>query len=128
LICQDSLLPKLRQVKDQFNIPEIFYLATCNRVAFVMATDQVVDKAFACKFIEAMDMGLCNDHMNTFVNAACIYEDQEALSHLLRTSCSLESLVVGEKEILAQVRKAYENSPRSRPYRRLPADGNELRS
>jgi glutamyl-tRNA reductase len=29
--------------------------------------------------------------------------------HLLRTSCSLESLIVGEKEILAQLRKAYEH-------------------
>jgi len=110
VVCQDSLLPKLRQVKEQFNIPEIFYLATCNRVAFVMATEQVVDKAFACKFIEAMELGLCTEHMNTFVDAASIYEDQEALSHLLRTSCSLESLIVGEKEILAQVRKAYESA------------------
>lgn len=32
----------------------------------------------------------------------------EAMVHLLRISCSLESLVVGEKEILTQVRKAYE--------------------
>jgi glutamyl-tRNA reductase len=37
-----------------------------------------------------------------------VYEDIEALNHLLRISCSLESLVVGEKEILAQVRKAYD--------------------
>lgn len=110
VVCQDSLLPKLRQVKDQFNIPEIFYLATCNRVAFIMATEQVVDKAFACKFIEAMEMGLCSHHTNLFVEAASIYEDHEALNHLLRTSCSLESLVVGEKEILAQVRKAYESA------------------
>jgi len=110
VICQESLIPKLRQVKDQFNIPEIFYLATCNRVAFVMATEEVVDKAFARKFIEAMELGICSNSTAIFVDAACIYEEQEALSHLLRTSCSLESLIVGEKEILAQVRKAYESA------------------
>jgi len=108
VVCQESLVPKLKKVKEQFNIPEIFYLATCNRVAFVMATDEVVDKEFARKFIVAMDMGLCPMHTGLFIDAASIYEDQEALNHLLRTSCSLESLVVGEKEILAQVRRAYE--------------------
>src|SRR5690606_38144436 len=36
------------------------------------------------------------------------YSGMEALTHLFRMSCSLESLVVGEKEILAQVRRAYE--------------------
>jgi glutamyl-tRNA reductase len=46
--------------------------------------------------------------MDLFLQGACIYDDQEALNHLLRTSCSLESLIVGEKEILPQMRKAYE--------------------
>jgi glutamyl-tRNA reductase len=110
VICQESLLPKLAEIKSQFNIPEIFYLATCNRVAFVLATEEVVDRNFATKFFQSLNMGLCSEHMSTFVDAACIYEDQEALSHLLRTSCSLESLIVGEKEILAQVRKAYESA------------------
>ncbi len=109
VICQENLMHKLKQVKDQFNIPELFYLATCNRVAFILATEQTVDKAFAKRFISALNMGLCTEHMGTFVDAACIYEEQEALTHLLRTSCSLESLIVGEKEILAQVRKAYES-------------------
>jgi glutamyl-tRNA reductase len=108
VICQDNLTDKLQQVKAQFQIPEIFYLATCNRVEFVMASSEPVDKDFTQRFIEALNIGLCPMHMDTFISAASIYEDQEALNHLLRTSCSLESLVVGEKEILAQLRKAYE--------------------
>jgi glutamyl-tRNA reductase len=108
VICQENLTDKLQEVKAEFGISEIFYLATCNRVAFVMLTPQTVDKAFAAKFIDKLNIGLCSHHMGTFVDAAVIYEDKEALNHLLRTSCSLESLVVGEKEILAQLRKAYE--------------------
>ena len=109
VICRESLTDKLQQVKAEFGIAEIFYLATCNRVEFVMITPQVVDKAFAKKFIEALNIGLCSHYMGAFVEAASIYEDQAALNHLLRTSCSLESLIVGEKEILAQLRKAYED-------------------
>jgi glutamyl-tRNA reductase len=46
--------------------------------------------------------------LGVFLKGASIYEDNEALNHLLRTSCSLESMIVGEKEILPQMRKAYE--------------------
>ena len=109
VLCQDSLTDKLHQVKAQFGISEIFYLATCNRVEFVMLTARVVDKEFARQFMNSLNMGLCHVSTDTFLNAASIYEDKDALEHLLRTSCSLESLIVGEKEILAQVRKAYEN-------------------
>jgi len=108
VICQENLTEKLQQVKTEFQIPEIFYLATCNRVEFVMATSQIVDKEFTRKFIDALQIGICNHYMGTFLEGASIYTDQEALNHLLRMSCSLESLIVGEKEILAQVRKAYE--------------------
>jgi len=109
VICQENLTDKLQMVKNQFDIAEIFYLATCNRVEFVLVTDQVVDKAYTERFIDALNIGVCNHYMGTFLKGASIYEDKEALNHLLRTSCSLESLIVGEKEILPQLRKAYEN-------------------
>jgi glutamyl-tRNA reductase len=109
VLCQENLTEKLQQVQKQFDIPEMFYLSTCNRVEFVMATAQPVDRDFAQQFLQALSIGLCPYYMNTFIDAASIYENQEALNHLLRTSCSLESLVVGEKEILAQLRKAYEH-------------------
>ncbi|RYY27522.1 MAG: glutamyl-tRNA reductase [Sphingobacteriaceae bacterium] len=108
VICQDNLAEKLQEAKAYFQIPEIFYLATCNRVEFVMATDLEVNKDFARKFIGFMEIGLCPHFLETFIEGASIYEEKEALTHLLRTSCSMESLVVGEKEILAQIRKAYE--------------------
>ena len=109
VICQENLTEKLHKVKAQFGISEIFYLATCNRVEFVMITPQTVDKQFAREFMHALNIGLCPVSTSVFLEAASIYEDQEALDHLLRTSCSLESMIVGEKEILPQLRKAYEN-------------------
>ena len=109
VICQEDLTEKLHAVKARFGIAEIFYLSTCNRVEFVMSTQHTVDKAFAHDFIVALQMDLCSHTTSTFLDAASIYEGQEAMNHLLRTSCSLESLIVGEKEILAQLRKAYES-------------------
>lgn len=108
VICQENLTEKLQKIKVLFDIPEIFYVATCNRVEFVMATANPIDNDFITKFIHALDMGICSNHIDTFIKGGTVYEDNEALNHLLRTSCSLESMVVGEKEILPQMRKAYE--------------------
>jgi len=109
VICQEDLTVKLQQVKEQFQISEIFYLATCNRVEFVIVTDQVVDTAYTERFIDTLNIGVCDHYMGVFLKGASIYEDQQALNHLLRISCSLESLIVGEKEILPQLRKAYDS-------------------
>ena len=42
-----------------------------------------------------------------------IFEDEQALDHLLRVACGLESLVLGEKQILGQVKHAVERARES---------------
>ncbi len=108
VICNETLHRSLERVKQRFDIPEIFYIGTCNRVEFVFTAEQSLDNVFIRDFIETLDLGIPQEQIESFVNQVSIYEDIEALNHLLRISCSLESLVVGEKEILAQIRKAYE--------------------
>lgn len=78
VICQENLALKLQQVKSEFNIPEIFYLATCNRVEFILATSQVIDKEFTEKFIDALEIGICPQYMGTFLSGVSIYSEQEA--------------------------------------------------
>ena len=108
VICNECLESSLESVKAKFDIPEIFYLGTCNRVEFVFTAEQTLDSNFVKDFILTLNLPVSEDQVDNFVNQVVVYEDVEALNHLLRISCSLESLVVGEKEILAQVRKAYE--------------------
>jgi glutamyl-tRNA reductase len=108
VICNECLESSLESVKAKFDIPEIFYLGTCNRVEFVFSAEQNLDASFVKDFIQTLNLPVSDDQLDKFVNQASVYEDVEAFNHLLRISCSLESLVVGEKEILAQLRKAYE--------------------
>ena len=99
----------MKNIQTELPVSEIFYLGTCNRVEFVFLTKEKTDKEFITKFLTVLDMGLPPEFMERFLDNVTVYENEEAFNHLLRTSCSLESLVVGEKEILAQIRKAYEN-------------------
>ena len=108
VICNESLESSLESVRRKFDIPEIFYIGTCNRVEFVFTADQNLSNEFVREFIQALNLPVSDEQVQAFADQVSIYEDIEALNHLLRISCSLESLVVGEKEILAQVRKAYD--------------------
>ena len=108
VICNESLQSSLESVRRKFDIPEIFYIGTCNRVEFVFTADQNLSNEFVREFIQALNLPVSDEQVQAFADQVSIYEDVEALNHLLRISCSLESLVVGEKEILAQVRKAYD--------------------
>lgn len=108
VICNETLQSRLQNVKDKFNISEIFYIGTCNRVEFVFTTAADLNPSFVEDFISSLNFCVPADQLTEFYNRVRVYEDVDALIHLLRISCSLESLVVGEKEILAQVRKAYE--------------------
>ena len=108
VICNESLESSLESVRAKFDIPEIFYVGTCNRVEFVFTAEQSLTTDFVKGFIQALNLPIPQDQVDIFSSQVSVYEDIEALNHLLRISCSLESLVVGEKEILAQVRRAYE--------------------
>ena len=108
VICNQTLVTKLNLVREKFDIPEIFYIGTCNRVEFVFCASMQITNAFVKDFIQTLDFCIPEDRLDAFIEKAKVFEDVEAFNHLLRVSCSLESLVVGEKEILAQVRKGYE--------------------
>lgn len=109
VICEQTLDDRLKNIQDQLGVKEIFYVGTCNRVEFIFTSKNHTDKDFITRFLTALDMGLPPEYMDQFVENVSVYEKVDAFNHLLRTSCSLESLVVGEKEILAQIRKAYES-------------------
>jgi len=109
VICDESLDNRLKNIQTQLPVSEIFYIGTCNRVEFVFLTKEKTDKEFVTRFLTILDMGFPPEFMERFLDNVTVYENEEAFNHLLRTSCSLESLVVGEKEILAQIRRAYES-------------------
>jgi glutamyl-tRNA reductase len=110
VLCEEAIDSRLELLKSAYDIPEIFYLATCNRVEFVFTAEEKLDKSFVKSFLQTLHADSLSEIQLENITANCeLFEQEEALNHLMRVSSSLESLVVGEKEILAQVRKSYEN-------------------
>jgi glutamyl-tRNA reductase len=100
----------MQQAKEFFNIREIFYVATCNRVMFLLFTEDKVDLNRAISLyrhflpqLSAPDLQILKDHL-------AIFQGSEAVNHLFRVASSIESLILGERQILSQIREAYDHA------------------
>ncbi len=84
-------------------VREALYLSTCNRIEVVAATDDAKSAAALGAFL-ADQGGLTDEEAG-----ACLYVyfDDDAIRHLFRVTSSLDSLVMGEAQILGQVKDAY---------------------
>ncbi len=87
---------------------ECFFITTCNRaeLVFVSKTEESSD---VHRLLYAWKPELDHATKNTVEQAAVLYSGDDAVRHLMSVASSLESLVVGEREILAQVRDQYQH-------------------
>jgi glutamyl-tRNA reductase len=101
--CQEKkdLLPNFLAIN---GLEEVVYLSTCNRVEVIAS---IAEDGNALKDLSnflAMSGGLTSSEA-----AGCFYEyrNEEAVRHIFRVASSLDSLVMGETQILGQVKEAY---------------------
>ena len=93
-------------VKDLLQVPgigECIVLSTCNRVELVIAHDDSSPAPDVVRFIGqrfAIDSAVLRPHLYE-------YREKAAVQHLFRVASSLDSMVVGEPQILGQVKEAY---------------------
>jgi glutamyl-tRNA reductase len=84
--------------------PDLLRLATCHRVEFYGAAPVDVD---AREWIAAR-LGI--DPRAPEMTAATCEADDAAALHLMRVACGLDSAIVGEGQILTQLRRTYEEA------------------
>lgn len=104
----DVLRERLEVIRKQFGIEELLYVPTCNRVLYLFNTDRPVDAFFASHFFQSVHPDLNIDVLNNIEDYAYILEGEEAVAHFLDVAASIDSLVIGERQILGQLREAYD--------------------
>ena len=106
-LAEESRIHVLHEIKSRFGLSELFYLGTCNRVELVFTRHQPLTPREKLDLLNALhrDERPFDEKIMEHVEE---YEGQEAVRHLFRVSCSLESALVGEQEILTQLRLAHE--------------------
>jgi glutamyl-tRNA reductase len=103
LSCWNNVNPVAELLKVP-QVKEAMYLSTCNRVEVLADTTDTAGALASLRTFILNHGNLPREEMGR-----CLYEytDQEAIRHLFRVSSSLDSLVMGEPQILGQVKDAY---------------------
>ena len=97
----------LETLMDEASLEEVLILSTCNRVEVLMTTENNTSAVDAVKmFISDFKKITVGD----FENSLYVYEGDEAVRHIFRVACSLDSMMVGESQILGQMKEAYHAS------------------
>jgi glutamyl-tRNA reductase len=98
-------LKALRQLKDKFGEAEFVLLSTCNRVELYCVSERVggVAPEDLTKFLSEFH----NVALKDFKGFLYVHSDEDAVSHLLTVASSLDSMVVGEAQIITQVKESY---------------------
>ncbi len=104
----DALEGRLAHLKSTLELDELLYVSTCNRVEFLMVSEQELDETFRKKFFAAFNPEWSSSDIEWASNHSRTFEGEKALQHLYYVSSSIDSLVVGEREIITQVRESYE--------------------
>ena len=101
---------RLSELKKDIGVSEIMYLSTCNRVEFLLVSE-TPDKRYELDlFLKSLYPKLSQNDLQVIKEGAEVFEGEQAIRHLFNVASSIDSLVVGEREIITQVRNAYEQS------------------
>jgi glutamyl-tRNA reductase len=100
-IGRDELAEATRALAATPGVAECMIVSTCNRVELLAALDapDVQLAGFLSNYF-GIESSILGPHLYE-------YRDMEAVSHLFRMAASLDSMVVGEPQILGQVKEAF---------------------
>ena len=105
---EENKAERLSALKFNADIEEICYLATCNRVEFIFTTDQIFNGLFLNRFFRHFRNDWTAEEVDFAIAHCEAFEGEAALEHIYKVASSLDSMVIGEREIITQVRKAYD--------------------
>src|SRR5262249_3031745 len=96
----DALRSALTSLVDRRVVNEAMILSTCNRVEVVAESpDEGLIRDFICEFHQ-----ISHDSVSSHLYS---YRNVDAIRHVFRVTASLDSMVIGEPQILGQVKEAY---------------------
>ncbi|WP_275097716.1 glutamyl-tRNA reductase [Sedimenticola hydrogenitrophicus] len=101
----DIIVAALRSLSEQPGIDEAVILSTCNRTELYCAHTRS-SREDICAWLGGF-YGLEQETISPFLYS---HQDQECVRHLLKVASGLDSMVLGEPQILGQVKQAFQTA------------------
>ena len=102
---EEQLHPALKRLQTEFGLQEGMIISTCNRVEVLAhgekSQEQIIESVKEFLYSShALEPRFLEDYLYSHLQG-------DAVRHIFRVASSLDSMVVGEPQILAQVKQAY---------------------
>ncbi|MBB3867632.1 glutamyl-tRNA reductase [Parageobacillus toebii NBRC 107807] len=101
---ESELVDAMKQLQQQKSILENVIVSTCNRTEVYAVVDQLHTGRYYIKSFLANWFHVEIDALTPYLN---IMENEAAIEHLFRVASGLDSMILGETQILGQVKSSY---------------------
>ena len=101
----ENMTKALQSLIKTIDVTEASILSTCNRTEIYLVTPNDADNS-----IEKVLDWLASYHKvlpEILLNSCYTYEDENAVRHLMRVASGLDSMILGEPQILGQLKSSY---------------------
>ncbi|WP_214103352.1 glutamyl-tRNA reductase [Acrocarpospora catenulata] len=99
----EALVKLLHDVRQDAHVAEAMIVSTCNRVELYAAVDKFHGGVAALTGLLATHSGIPEERLTRHLY---VHYEERAVEHLFSVACGLDSMVVGEGQILGQLRAA----------------------
>jgi glutamyl-tRNA reductase len=86
------------------DINEVMLISTCNRVEVLLTTSNTINSV---NFVKTHISEFKKVPISKFEDAFYTHDGEDAVRHIFRVASSLDSMMVGEPQILGQIKDAY---------------------
>ena len=107
---EEQLIESHQYMRESDQIQESVILSTCNRVEVYAVLNSVRTAEAAAKVLAEFLSRCHRIDMESLKKWTYLHHNLETIQHLFRVVSSLDSMVVGESQILGQVKDAYDTS------------------
>lgn len=97
----------MQQLNQQSSVLENVIISTCNRTELYLVVDEIKRGRY---YVRAFLAALFEKSYSEIADEVVFYDNEKAVKHLFEVSTSLASMIVGETQILGQVKDSFERA------------------